>query len=73
MRQDSLGRLNFDTHADDTDAGGGNVSGTLAEINVMLPFLNFGGFGLFGIFFIINLIIQLFTGGLNDLFPTTAA
>lgn len=42
------------------------------EINVMLPFLNFGGFGgLFGIFFIINLIIQFFTGGLAELFPTT--
>lgn len=73
MRPGSLSRLELDTHAHDTDAGGGHVSGTLAEINVMLPFFNLGSFGLFGILFIINLIIQLFTGGLNDLFPTTAA
>ncbi len=32
----------------------------------MLPL---GNFALYGIFFIINLIIQLLTGGLNDLFP----
>jgi len=37
----------------------------------MLPFLNFGGFGLFGIFFVINLVFQLLTGGLADLFPAT--
>ena len=37
----------------------------------MLPFFNLGSFGLFGIFFIINLIFQLLTGGLNELFPTT--
>ncbi len=41
----------------------------IEEIDVMLPFFNLGSFGLFGIFFIINLIIQLLTGGLNDLFP----
>jgi hypothetical protein len=35
----------------------------------------FGGssfFGLYGIFFVINLIIQFFSGGLNDLFGTAA-
>lgn len=35
----------------------------------MLPFLDFGSLALFGIFFVINLIIQLLTGGLSDLFP----
>lgn len=41
----------------------------------MLPFglggglFSFGPLGLFGIFFVINLIIQLVTGGLNDVFP----
>lgn len=37
----------------------------------MLPFFNFGFLGLYGIFFVINLIIQLVSGGLSDLFPTT--
>ena len=69
MRQGPLARLELDTHAHDTDAGGGHVSGTLEEINVMLPFFDLGSFALFGIFFIINLVIQLFTGGLADLFP----
>ncbi len=35
----------------------------------------FGGntFWLYGIFFVINLLIQLFTGGLNELFGATGA
>ncbi len=35
----------------------------------------FGGgsfIGLYGLFFVINLIIQLFTGGLSELFGTAA-
>lgn len=29
-----------------------------------------GGAVIYGVFFVINLVIQFFTGGLSDLFPT---
>ena len=32
-----------------------------------------GGILIFGVFFVINLVFQLITGGLNDLFPTEMA
>ncbi len=41
-----------------------------------IPFIGGGGnpllFGLaFGVFFVVNLVLQFFTGGLEEIFPTT--